>query len=166
MVTVKLEIVANFILVGTDFLLKDNFVTYLLMKYSHTSKILTGRLDMYLIALNEFGKSPIIGYGINCTVVEDLLTWGNAQNGLLKIMLDFGIVGAVSFFLVCFSALMQKGKRPANLSIKYGLLSFLYGMLVCSLVEINLDTLFMIGLALYSVMIKCEVGSQRNKLGM
>lgn len=147
-------IAANFILVGTDFLLKDNFVTDLLMKYSHTNKILTGRLDMYLIALNEFSKSPIIGYGINCTVVEDLLTWGNAQNGLLKIMLDFGIVGVVSFILVCFGALRQKGKYTANLTIKYGLLSFLYGMIVCSLVEININSIFIVALAMYSSTVK------------
>lgn len=149
-------IASNFILIGTDFLAKSNALTYLLTKYSHTNKILTGRVDMYLIALEWFKKSPLLGWGINSTVVEDTLTWGNAQNGLLKIMLDHGILGAVTFLLLCFDSLKYKadGSIERNMNVSNGFVFFLYGMMVCSLVEININQLFIVALALYSMSTK------------
>ena len=144
----------NYLFLGTGFLTTESFIVDLLRKFSHTSTILTGRYEMYIISIRAFLESPIIGYGINSTVVEDILTWGNPQNGLLKILLDYGIMGAIAFLSVCYHSLKTKNSTIIHNSIRYGLLSFLYSMSICSLVEININSLFIIACALYSATVK------------
>ena len=146
MVITAVFVVSTFLLVGTDVLLNNNFIYNFFSTFSHTPKILSGRLDMYAIAISEIQKSPWVGFGINCTVVKDRLTWGNAQNGLLKMLLDFGIVGTISFFVVFLNSL--KNRKGQHKQIEYGLLGFVYAMIVASMVEINISGLFFMSLAL------------------
>jgi len=137
----------TFFLIGTDVLLNNQWIYNLLSKYTHTNKILSGRLDMYAIALSAIQKQPWFGYGINCTIVEESLTWGNAQNGLLKMLLDYGVIGTAIFLHVCSSAL-KNYKYDHNYKMNFPVLAFLYAMMVCSLVEINISGLFFVALAL------------------
>ena len=137
----------TFLLVGTDVIVNNRFLATLLQKYSHTNKILTGRLDMYQIAIYAILQKPFLGYGINNTVVSDTLTWGNAQNGLLKILLDYGVIGTIAFLNVCRKSIYQRVKGNIN-EIVFPLLTFLYSMAVCSMVEINLSGYYFAGLAL------------------
>lgn len=138
---------STFLLVGTDLILGNDYISELLLKYSHTNKILSGRVDMYKITLYAIAQNPIWGYGINNTIVEDILSWGNAQNGLLKMLLDYGVIGTAGFLLVCWNAIKQR--RGANVNkLVFPSLIFLYAMAICSMVEINISGYFFAGLAL------------------
>lgn len=145
-VFVLIFIGSTFLLVGTNILLSNKFFYYIFQTYSHTSKLLSGRLDMYYVAINAINRRPIFGYGINSTIVEDVLTWGNAQNGLLKMLLDYGIIGTVSFLAVCFHSFSRSNKSDYRTS--YSIMAFIYGMAICSMVEINLSAYFFLGLSL------------------
>ena len=145
---------ATFLLVGSDFLLKNSSIENLFMKYSHTSKLLSGRLEMYEIALMYFQKRPLLGYGINCTVVEDVLTFGNAQNGILKLLLDHGILGIGGFITVVFTAFSGKKKKSQKQIVNDNIhsaispfVALLYGLAICSMVEICLVGHFYLALA-------------------
>lgn len=138
----------SFLLVGTNVILGNVFIKQLLTRYSHTNEILTGRVDMYRIAIAAILNNPIFGDGINSTIVSDILTWGNAQNGLLKMLLDYGIVGTGFFIYVCWSSLKDCGYKLKNSLILYGMIAFLYGMAVCSMVEINLSGFYFMALAI------------------
>jgi O-antigen ligase len=138
----------TFLLVGTDILLSSDIIQNIVTNVLNRNMSLTGRLQMYQVALEAITKKPFWGYGINSTYIEDALIWGNAQNGLLKMLLDYGVIGTIVFIYVCFNAI-DKGISSKNLNeISYPLTTFLYGMIICSMVEINLSALFFFGLAL------------------
>lgn len=134
---------ATFLLVGTNYILENEFVKKIIVDVLHRSLTLTGRLDMYNITLKAIEKKPVFGYGINSTYVEDVLKWGNAQNGLLKMLLDFGYVGTISFvFMTAYSM------KNCNIKENKKLYCFLFAMAICSMVEINISGLFYLALAI------------------
>lgn len=138
----------SFLLVTTNVILGNAFFQQIFMDLSHTNKILTGRVEMYHIALAAVYNRPILGYGINSTIVSDTLTWGNAQNGLLKMMLDYGLIGTISFLIVCWNAFSHKEYDSEDALSAYSIIAFLYAMAFCSMVEINISGYFFMALAI------------------
>ena len=142
-------IVSNVLLLLTDILTSSEFFSNFFMKYSHTNTMLSGRLSMYQIALKSIEENWVWGYGINFDIVYQRLGFGNPQNGLLKILLDYGVIGAVCFTILASFALNNL-KKADYIQLK-GPLFFIYAMLVCSLVEINFSALFYMFLAIITV---------------
>lgn len=132
----------NAVFLLTDVILNNRILESFFLARSHTSTILSGRVTMYKIAMTAISHSPIWGYGLNYDIVQTTLSFGNAQNGLLKSLLDFGIVGTISFLIVLYTTFKNSEKN--NETTKIGFLAFIYGMLLCSLVEINLAAIFML----------------------
>lgn len=137
----------NIILLLTDFILENEFFTSFFLSISHTSTILSGRVKMYNISIEAIIKKPIWGYGINYDIVREILSFGNPQNGLLKILLDYGIVGMILFSLVLFNT-FKNVDRASDYYFSQGIIAFVYAMLFCSLVEINLSSIFILMCAL------------------
>ena len=76
-----------------------------------------------------------------------MLSFGNPQNGLLKILLDYGAVGLILFCGIIWKTFDLLSK--SDLANKdFGLVAFIYSMFFCSLIEINLDSLFFFFIAL------------------
>lgn len=139
---------ATVLLVGSDVLLGNPVLQKLITKVFKRSLTLTGRLEMFAISIETALTQPLLGFGINCTVVQDKLTWGNPQNGLLKMFLDYGLLGIFCFLALCgnvFAKAKRGGEAPVE---KCALRAFLYAMAICSMVEINLGGIFFLGLAL------------------
>ena len=151
-------IISTSLIVGSDILLENPAIKELFMKYSHTSKILSGRIDMYNICLQYIPKRKWVGYGINCTIVEELLTWGNPQNGLLKMLLDHGIIGTLLFFGIIIKSFNPKYKKN---KIKHELIlpfyAVLYALAICSVVELSINAIFYFSLSLIFALNNYEV---------
>lgn len=137
----------NVIFLLSDFLLTNEFVRAFFLKYSHTDTLLSGRLPMYKIVMNAIQSSYIWGYGINYDIVQATLSFGNPQNGILKMLLDYGVIGLIIFLAILWLA-FRNVNRLKNVSAFQGPIVFIYGMLLCSLIEINIDALFFMFLAL------------------
>lgn len=137
----------TFLLVGTQVLLNNVSFQNIISNVFNRGVTWTGRLEMFQLTLQAFYKQPIWGYGINSTYVQQILGWGNAQNGILKIMLDTGIMGIISFLIVVYSV-FYKARKKENMIKIFPIVSFLYGMAVCSTVEINISGLYFWALAL------------------
>ena len=131
----------------TDTLIGNSTISAFFYSRSHTNTMLSGRFVMYNIVIEAIGKNPIWGYGINCELVKNTLGFGNPQNGILKMLLDYGIIGTACFCLTLYTTFKNAfGKN--NLEIKNECIIFIYAMMVCSLVEINLAGMFMMVCAL------------------
>lgn len=137
----------NAIFLLTDILIGNSIISSFFYLRSHTSTMLSGRLVMYKIAMEAISKNSIWGYGINYDVVKNTLGFGNAQNGCLKILLDYGIVGTVFFCLTLYIT-FRNAMGENFLKLKNECVIFIYAMMVCSLVEINLAGIFMLVCAL------------------
>ena len=119
---------------------------------------------MYDITIEAVAKKPIFGYGINSTYVEDKLTFGNPQNGLLKMLLDYGIIGTAAFMALCYNSLKSNSKENKVDLKRIPLLAFLYGMMICSLVEINLAGIFYLGCAITKSVLNYETEKSKGEL--
>lgn len=146
----------NAIFLLTDLILNNSLLTEFFLARSHTSTILSGRVPMYRIAMTAISQNPVWGYGLNYDIVEKTLSFGNAQNGLLKSLLDFGIIGTIAFILVLFMTFRNAEK--SNGALKTGYIAFVYGMILCSLVEVNLAAIFMLVCA---CMNSAEIGGKK-----
>ncbi len=138
---------SNAIFLLSNIIINNSVISNFLLEHSHTDTLLSGRLPMYKIVMNAISTNWVWGYGINYDIVQATLSFGNAQNGLLKMILDYGVVGTVAFIMIIFFA-FKKSRGSCQGRVNVGIISFIYGMLFCSLVEINLDALFFLFLAL------------------
>lgn len=140
-------VILTFLLVGTNFLLENAVIKKIIVDIFHTNLDLTGRLEMFEISIEAIKNRPFFGYGINCTIVQDTLTWGNPQNALLKFLLDFGIIGTIAFFIMCLKSYSSKSVSKNR---TFSLAVFLLAMAVCAMVEINISGAFYFGIGLFN----------------
>lgn len=143
----------NAVFLLSNFVLNNSKLTSFFLSRSHTGTILSGRVQMYQIAMDAIAKQPVWGYGINCDIVQKTLSFGNAQNGVLKILLDSGYVGLITFCLVLYFVFKNTTQDQDNMAIQ-GCIAFIYSMLICSLVEVNLSAIFVLICALMNAAVK------------
>lgn len=144
-VFVSVIVISSVVVLNSSRFINNPLFIMLMNNVFHRSVTLTGRTDTFRVAWEGIRQSPLIGHGINSTYVEDILTWGNAQNGLLKVILDYGFIGVLLFLKVCWNSFT--GKMNHRL-IEISLIAFLYGIAACATVEICFGNLFFLGLAL------------------
>ena len=89
------------------------------------------------------------GYGDATQIVAKVVGYGNAQNGILHIFVQYGVLGVSSFIFMCSKAISKvKKSGEENLAIAYPILVYTNIMIVCSLVEICFSYNFLFGIAL------------------
>ena len=79
-------------------------------------------------------------------IVEEILGFGNAQNGVLKIIVDSGIVGLIGYVLLVHESMKRNNDSSKE---RWPLTVFVYCMIIASIAEINLtDYLFFLTTAI------------------
>ena len=136
-------ILENFLIWGPFHLFTNPLIVSFVVNVLHKSPNLTGRTQLYNATMDLVEKSPIYGYGHNTDIYRDTLGYGNAQNGLFHIITQAGILGTVIYFTMVYLSLNHK-----MLERVYGLIMYIYAMLIGSAVEINLSTQFIIAIAI------------------
>ena len=108
---------------------------------------MTGRKGIYHELLTIIQKSKWFGYGYGNTIVSEILGYGNAQNGLFQIIVNYGIIGCIVFIATIIKC-TQKATVP-----KYdGLYALAYAMIIASIVEISFNYQFFFALfGIYAV---------------
>ncbi|WP_186423569.1 O-antigen ligase family protein [Lacrimispora celerecrescens] len=128
----------------------ENFVVNVLHKTSN----LTNRLNLYNIYLFPVIKEKLwFGHGYSNDALElasgvmwnsKLTYYANAQNGLLDFVVKFGVVG-VTIFLILFYKCFQKTKKTRKV---VGIQTLIYALILASIVEVTINWIFIIGIAL------------------
>lgn len=128
--------IMNFLNFGTAQLMTNIHVQNFIQNVLGKSATLSGRAQIWAIIFGFIRRKAWLGYGYYNGVIETYLGYGNPQNGVLKILLDTGIIGLLLYAALIFVALQPINGE--NFEKKFPILAFLYAMLVASLVEINL----------------------------
>ncbi|MEI3216214.1 MAG: O-antigen ligase family protein [Lachnospiraceae bacterium] len=145
--------IMNILNFGTAQLMMNAHVQYFIQNVLGKSSTLSGRSQIWAIIFRFISKKALIGYGYYNGMIERHLGYGNPQNGVLKILLDTGIIGLLLYGILVFIALRPlNGKNFVN---NFPMIAFLYAMLVASLVEINL-THMIVFMALAIIAFGCE----------
>lgn len=128
--------IMNILIFGTTQLMSNIHVQYFIQNVLGKSANLTGRTQIWSIIFGFISKKILLGYGYYNGMIETHLGYGNPQNGVLKLLLDTGVIGLLAYGMLVFAAL-----RPLNgkdISTNFSMVAFLYAMIAASLVEINL----------------------------
>ncbi len=126
--------------------LSFGFVQHFISRFDETSSI-NGRLRIYQKLFEIINNRPLLGYGYGNTIVSQIVSFGNAQNGMLNFAINYGFLGVLSF-LACSASVLHK----VIINERYlPLLSFVYMMIFCSSIEVSFNNLFFI--SLYTLMI-------------
>lgn len=110
---------------------------------------MNSRLIIYTYLKNIIESKPLFGYGYDTSVVT--LTYAeNAQNGLMKVIIEGGFVGAIVFILVVYSRV--KRSKKASYTIKNNwILYWIFAYIISAIIEITYNVQFLSILALYAV---------------
>ena len=126
--------VMNFLIFGSYSLLTTPVIQDMVINVFHKSANLTGRLQIYKIIILTIQKRFFIGYGYFNNVIENILSYGNAQNGIMKILIDSGFLGLIGYIGIVYFGINKRYKDETY----WPFFVFLYIMIVASAVEINL----------------------------
>lgn len=145
-VAIIITAVTNFLMLGSASLLTNPYIANFISNVLGKSSTWLGRLHIYAMIFDVIKVHPWIGYGYFSDIVEEILGFGNAQNGVLKIIVDSGIVGLIGYVLLVHESM----KRNEDSSKKrWPLTVFVYCMIIASIAEINLtDYLFFLTTAI------------------
>lgn len=127
--------VMNVLLLGSYNLSQNSAVKYFITEILGKTSTLTGRMQIWRIIFEYIAEKPFWGYGYYNTVIQDHLGYGNPQNGVLKLLLDGGLVSLISYMLMVYVSFSEKHKKDEVVPM----IAFFYAMLTASLVEINLN---------------------------
>ena len=111
-------------------------IQYLIVNVFHKNLSLTGRLAIYEYIPRIIEARILTGYGYGTRIVEKTVGYGNIQNGLLSIFVQYGAIITILFVLICIQYL--KNYKYANKRDNV-FLYMTYGMIAISTIEISYD---------------------------
>lgn len=150
-VAVAVLIGINIAFFGTGMMLDNAAVQRFITDVLGRSLTLTGRTAIYDELGSVIQMSPFFGWGYGSSVVQDFVGYGNAQNGLMQLLVRYGVIGTAAFLLALL-ALLPRTKNDDAVKAK-GLVGVLYGMFLTSLVETSFGLVFYLVLSLtYAVL--------------
>lgn len=130
-VLISLGIAAVLLLV-TNIISESYYINYVVTELLGEDIGLTGRFRIYSYLFSVVQKSWLFGYGYGNYAVGSVVGYGNAQNSVIQLLIDYGIIGVLGFFILvayCF-------KRGRTFEYKWGYYVYIYTMLICSMIEI------------------------------
>lgn len=151
---ILLTFIINILIFGSFSLLTNPYVANFVSKTLGKSGTWIGRIHIYAIIMDVIKVHPWIGYGYFSNIIDDIIGFGNAQNGVLKIIIDSGIIGLSGYILLVRNSLKNYALSSRKL---WPLIVFVYCMILASIAEINLtDYLFFLCASIIFCTTTCE----------
>jgi len=136
--------IINFLIWGPLEILYSSWASFIIVDLLGKTQNMTGRFKLYWVIPNLIVNKPFIGYGFQTDIFRNLFGYGNAQNGLMQIVIEAGIIGAILYFGALFLA-GHKGKRDIR---SYPIYIYILSFVIGSISEMNLSTYFVFGIAI------------------
>lgn len=123
--------------------LQFDFIQDFIVNVLHEDMTLTGRLGIYLNIQDAFDESPWIGYGVgNSGIISRMYTGAyDAQNGMVDLFLQVGIVGCLLYVFILFMLFKQIRDRYESV---FPTVVLVYSVIIISMVEIPFKHVFLL----------------------
>lgn len=160
---ISLLICDGILFLFSSWILSFDFIETFIVDVLNEDMTLTGRLGIYETIGDVFYDSPYYGMGIGNYVGVAMVITGcaNAQNGLINLFLEVGIIGCI-LFVFWLILLIKKASNYSNVS--YPIIAFIYSELVVSMVEIPFSYLhFLIVSSFLLLYSKKDFSNRTNK---
>lgn len=125
-----------------DPILENSTVQYILTEVLGESVTLTGRKKIYAALPGIITGNLFLGHGYGNEVVRDVVSFGNAQNGLLQHLVDYGLIGTVLFLILVYRCVSHSSKKRRYWPVYV----LAYTMIVSSIVEISYNFTFFLAI--------------------
>lgn len=145
---VAMMIIPGVVSQNISFFLQIPIIQYVITEVFGKSIGMTGRVYIYSCLSSIFWKHPFLGYGYNSNIVNRITEVGNAQNGIMELLIDYGVIGVIAVLALVFQAFVaSKGKDDC-----WGLKIMFAGLCIFSIVEISFNYIFflIVNLLLYN----------------
>lgn len=127
-----------------DYILSLDIVKNIIVTILHRSLSLTGRLAIYRVLYGLFVQRPLTGWGYETSIVQESL-YGNAQNGIVHLAIQYGVIGVICFTFLIFWILKKNDSSHKTTTV---VVSAMYSFFVMSTVEIVFSNIFFIVMAI------------------
>lgn len=141
-------IMLNYLFIGTKLLLLNPMVQNFVLMLGKDLTF-TGRMAIYPQLASIIRDSIMVGYGDATQIVMQVVGYGNAQNGIFHILIQYGIIGTLTFVYMCCKSIA--GVKKNNMHFIYFTEVYIIAMIVCSMVEICFSYNFIFAIALLNV---------------
>lgn len=134
-------------------------VQHVVVGVLHKDLGLTGRFAIYNILSDIIYCNPLWGYGYGNSIIYSS-TYGmiaNAQNNLMQIIVDYGIIGLLLFINMFYFKLPESNEKKINY-----MCIFIYLMLIAAIVEITFDFWFFV--ALFLSYFEGDISNKQSKI--
>lgn len=158
--TIFLVLIVTGIVWGSlQIILQLPVVQHVVVGVLHKDIGLTGRFAIYNILSDIIYNNPMWGYGYGNSIIYSS-TYGmiaNAQNNLMQIIVDFGIIGLLLFINMFYFKLPESNEKKINY-----MCIFIYLMLIAAIVEITFDFWFFV--ALFLSYFEADISNKQFKI--
>ncbi len=137
-----------------EWLLSNRFIQFLVQDVLHRKLTLTGRTGIYDMIPLIVGDNFLWGYGVGSNM-EICMRWGaiNVQNGMLKIFMESGALGALAIYLMFFTVFFRVRKNDDVFLKTFAAYLLVFTALSSIEITIGLATLpFLLYIAVFSDM--------------
>lgn len=126
--------------ISVTWLLQIPIIQYIIVDILGEDLTLTGRVNMYARLGDVLNECPLYGFGIGNAHLTTMMygVGDNAQNGLLNLFIECGLLGVASYFIIL---LLMIKRASQNLST-YPIICFIYMMLILSSIEVTFTLYF------------------------
>lgn len=130
--------------VGLEAIINIPIVSSFIVNVLGENLTLTGRLKIYQALGFVVRQSPWLGYGYENRAVAEVVGYGNAQNGLFELLVNYGLITVIAFvYAVTCSCRRTKEFEISILPF----VSVLFALIIASIVEISFNNYFIFALA-------------------
>ena len=126
--------------ISVTWLLQIPIIQYIIVDILGEDLTLTGRVNMYARLGDVLNECPLYGFGVGNAHLTTMMygVGDNAQNGLLNLFIECGLLGVASYFIIL---LLMIKRASQNLST-YPIICFIYMMLILSSIEVTFTLYF------------------------
>ena len=145
-----------------SYLLDIPIVQYVIVNVLHEDLTLTGRTGIYDLMLSILPARPLWGFGIGNShwVLTYLFGIANAQNGLVNLYIEEGLVG-MSLYLLLFASIFRYTKKYVPHNFSFPLLCYIAVFSLMGFVEITIDNKLLI---IMSFLLSYNFANQKSKI--
>ena len=140
-------------------ILSKEMIQIFITKVLGRNTALTGRLRIYASLSEVVRGSWRFGYGYQNRAVAHVVGYGNAQNGIYEIIVNYGVFGLTGFLLAVWNSCRKIKALPEKV------IPFVYlllGLTFVSIVEVSFNNYYIFALAVIYACTKTEQGQGRK----
>ena len=149
------------VMIFSNVLFNNPMIQYFVVNVLHRSSVMTGRVEIYNAFLKIMRTDIWLGAGYDNAIIMQNTTLGylNAQNGILDVITQTGLIGLIPFVYTIYAFLNVGYGYFNNIENQLAAI-FLIGFFFCSFGEISFNSYFFFLLALVSGDLSKVVGKR------